>query len=203
MTWQAGDLTRVHRLRVTTAVRAWGDLAASGLPDLDLVVLADAIRRREEQDGAQRLTAQVRSWRGHRGVQRLREALERSSDRVDSPMETRLRLLFRAAGLPAPCVNEWVVDAFGDGIHRPDLSWPQWRVAADYDGAHHLEWDADADVVAGRRSNWRRRQDLTRQDQLATIGWQLRVFTAFDVLSLPDRAVSRMRTTLRLAGAPV
>lgn len=203
VTWRPADVSTVNGLRVTAPGRTWCDLAASGWSILDLVMFADALRRRCESTGLAQLHEHLESWEGQRSVRRLHRALALSSDRVDSPMETRMRLLFRVAGLPTPQVNEWVEDSFGHKIHRPDLSWPQWKVAADYDGAHHLEWDAEADVIAGRRSNWRRRQDLTRQDQLAAEGWQLRVFTAFDLFTLHPRAVARMRETLKRAGCPI
>lgn len=103
----------------------------------------------------------------------------------------------------APQVNVWVRDSGGEPIHRPDLSWPRWRVAADYDGAHHFEQDDTSAVLAGRRSNWRRRHDISRQDQLMDAGWQLRVFTAYDLITRHERSVERMRSTLRRAGAPV
>ena len=88
-------------------------------------------------------------------------------------------------------------------LHKPDLSWPRWRVAADYDGRHHSERDREEDVRAGRASDWRLRQDTASRELLDSIGWRLRVFTSFDVYRRPERSVERMRSTLRLAGAPV
>jgi hypothetical protein len=118
-------------------------------------------------------------------------------------METRLRLLFVDAGLPEPEVNRWVRDEGGAPLHKPDLSWPRWRVAADYDGQHHAERDRGEDVRAGRASNWRLRQDTASRELLDSIGWRVRVFTSFDVFRRPERSVERMRETLRRAGAPV
>ena len=118
-------------------------------------------------------------------------------------METRLRLVFEDAGLPRPVVNAWIYGNDGAPIHKPDLSWPQWRVAADYDGAHHADRDQVEDVRRGRASDWRLRQDTSRRDLLEEMGWILRVFTSFDVFRAPGPAIERMRTALRLAGAPV
>jgi hypothetical protein len=117
-------------------------------------------------------------------------------------METRLRLLFVDGGLPEPEVNQWVRDEDGVPLHRPDLSWPLWHVAADYDGRHHAERDRDDDVRAGRASDWRPRQDTASRELVDSIGWRLRVFTSFDVFRRPERSVERMRATLRVAGAP-
>ncbi len=114
-----------------------------------------------------------------------------------------MRLAFRAGGLPEPVVNQVVRDAHGSPLHRPDLCWPQWRVAADYDGRHHFQRDSDEAVRAGRASNWRARQDLGRYEVLEQVGWRLRVFTAFDVFQIPESMVLRVREALIEAGAPL
>lgn len=196
-----GDVLDVGGIRLTSPWRTWCDLGTSA-DEVDLVILADALRRRFA-DGERRLNAQLDQWSGRRGARGLRRALARSRDRVDSPMETRLRLIFEDAGLPEPTVNEWVRDANGDPVHRPDLSWPTWKVAADYDGTHHNDRDSLEDVRDGRRSNWRQRQDASRHDLLDEVDWALRVFTSFHVLRAPEIGVRRMRDALRLHGADV
>jgi hypothetical protein len=118
-------------------------------------------------------------------------------------METRLRLLFVEGGLPEPEVNQWVRLEDGTPVHQPDLSWPQWKVAADYDGVHHADRDEDAAIRGKRASNWRQRQDNSRRDLMDEARWRLRVFTSFDVLKRGEASVERMRNTLRAAGAPV
>jgi very-short-patch-repair endonuclease len=118
-------------------------------------------------------------------------------------METRLRLILIGAGLPDPAVNEWVRDGYGAPIHRPDLSWPQWKVALDYDGRHHRERDDEESVWAGQASDWRQRQDESRRDLLGDHGWAYRVFSSFDVFRRADVVVERVRLLLRRAGAPV
>lgn len=118
-------------------------------------------------------------------------------------METRLRLLLVQAGLPDPAVNDWVRLDDGTPIHRPDLSWPQWRVAVDYDGRHHADRDDLADVRAGRASDWRHRQDLSRPELLEEAGWVHRVVTSFDLFRRAEATVERVRSALRRAGAPV
>jgi hypothetical protein len=193
------DILDMNGLRVTSPRRTWCDLA-DGASEVDLVILADALRRRfgHGEDG---LGTQLGTWTGRRGIRTLRRALSRSRDGVDSPMETRLRLIFEDAGLPEPVVNRWVTRDDGAPIHCPDMSWPTWRVAADYDGGHHGDRNSEGDVRRGRASDWRQRQDTSRRDLLEEVGWSLRVFTSFDVFRSPDRAVERMRTALRMAGA--
>jgi hypothetical protein len=199
----ADDVIDVDGLRVTSPWRTWCDLAASGADHHDLVILADALRRRFPGVAARRLAERLDAWGSRRGARALRRALDASRDRVDSPMETRLRLLCVEGGLPEPEVNHWVRLEDGTPIHQPDLSWPKWKVAADYDGVHHAERDEDAAIRGKRASNWRQRQDNSRRDLMDEAQWRLRIFTAFDVFQRGDASVERMRTTLRAAGAPV
>ncbi len=200
---EADEVDVQDGVRITYPWRTWCDLAAAGENVEDLVILADALRRRYAGGGAQRLTARLTDWQGRRGAATLRLALARSRDGVDSPMETRLRLMFLDAGLPEPEVNQWVRDEDGTPLHKPDLSWPRWRVAADYDGRHHADRDRAEDVRAGRASDWRLRQDTANRELLESRGWLLRVFTSFDVFQRRPVAVERMRRALRAAGAPV
>lgn len=197
------DVVLLEGLRITSPWRTWCDLAAAGAEDTDLVILADALRRRHPGVGLRRLSERLDAWGSGRGARSLRRALARSRDAVDSPMETRLRLLFVGARLPEPEVNEWVRLDDGTPIHKPDLSWPKWRVAADYDGVHHAARDVEGDVRAGRGSDWRQRQDTSRRDLMEDARWRLRVFTSFDVFRRQDLSVERMRGTLRESGAPV
>lgn len=197
-----GDVVVQAGLRLTSPWRTWCDLGAGGASDEDLVILADALRRRFAGGGAGSLAERLQRWNG-RGARTLRRALDRSRDGADSPMETRLRLMFLDAGLPEPEVNQWVRDDDGTPLHKPDLSWPRWRVAADYDGLHHADRDREEDVRAGRASDWRLRQDTTNRELLESRSWRLRVFTAFDVFKRREIGVERMRTALREAGAPV
>ena len=190
------EILHLGGLRVTSPWRTWLDLGATS-SEVDLVILADALRRRVGTCPYQA------SIEGRRGARALRRALTRSRSGVDSPMETRLRLLFEDAELPEPAVNRPVVRSDGSPLHRPDLSWPRWRVAADYDGRHHADRDSPQDVRSGRASDWRVRQDISRGDLLDDEGWILRVFTSFDVFHAPARAVERMRAALRRGGADV
>jgi len=197
------DVIVLGGLRITSPWRTWCDLGANAAADEDLVILADALRRQYPGAGATRLADRLEAWEHARGVRTLRTALSRSRDGVDSAMETRLRLMFVDAGLPEPEVNVWVRDEDGTPLHKPDLSWPRWHVAAVYDGRHHADRDREEDVRAGRASDWRLRQDTANRELLEGRGWLLRVFTSFDVFKRRELAVERMRRTLRSAGAPV
>src|SRR5690606_39703155 len=71
--------------------------------------------------------------------------------RVASPPETRLRLLVVLGGLPEPATG-YEVRVAGRTRYL-DLAYPDWRVAVEYDGRHHVErdppWSDDAEGRAG------------------------------------------------------
>ena len=171
-------------LRVVHPVDLWCDLAPS-LRFVDAVALGDAVRRRWADDA--RMAAAVRARARSRGVVALREVLASVRYRVDSPMETRLRLLLLAAGIPAPvCGQDLSLD--GEWMARPDLSWPAARLAVEYDG----------DVHRTDRRQWRK--DVARKELLEDRGWRVLVLTADDVLRHPERTVARVRAALRAGG---
>lgn len=62
-------------------------------------------------------------------------------------MESLLRHLLLDAGLPEPVVNADVHDSHGGWIARPDRSYPERRIAIEYDGRHHFDnrrqWEND------------------------------------------------------------
>lgn len=64
-------------------------------------------------------------------------------------METWLRLLIVVAGLPEPVTNLNVHDASGRWIARPDLLYPAYRVAIEYDGYHHGGPDGEVHSPVG------------------------------------------------------
>lgn len=157
---------------------------------VDLVVVGDWLVRRELVTLA-RLREFVASSR-MRGSAAARVAVAFVRERVDSPMETRLRMLFVLAGFPEPVVNE-TFDVAGVGRRRFDLCWPGVKVIAEYDGRHHAE----------REEQWE--ADLERREQIDDDEWRIRVFVAKDVFNTPDRTVQRMEKVLRdrrLPGMP-
>ncbi|WP_058726186.1 endonuclease domain-containing protein [Curtobacterium luteum] len=60
---------------------------------------------------------------------------------ADSPMETWLRLAVVDAGFPEPQLQVEVFDRGGSFLARVDMAWPEYRIALEYDGAHHRERD--------------------------------------------------------------
>lgn len=178
----------VGGLPVVRPERTFAHLAASWRLD-DLVVLGDAILRRWST--AERLHDEVAGLARRRGIVRAREALRLVRQRVDSPMETRVRLLLVRAGLPCPEVGLDVVDETGAWTARPDLSYPELRIAIEYDGDHHRT----------DQKQWRR--DRHRDEGMRDLGWIVVTLTADDVLRHPARTVERIARYVRLRQALV
>jgi very-short-patch-repair endonuclease len=99
-------------------------------------------------------------------------------------MESVLRWLVHAAGLPAPDLQHVVRDDAGRTLGRADLAWPERRVLVEFDGDVHRE----RDVFVG---------DLRRQNRLVAAGWTVLRFTSADVLGRPDEVIAEIRRALR------
>jgi len=172
--------TSIRRgLRVTSAVRTIADLACR-LPLTDAVALLDtALHGRLVNSG--RLRDWASTHAGYRGVRCLKRALELADPAAESVMETRLRLLLVLAGLPHPRAQVSLRDDFGLFLARPDLYYPDARLAIEYDGATHR-----ASLAADNRC----------QNRLIDVGYRLLRFTAGDVLDAPAAVVSMVRRAL-------
>jgi len=172
-------------LQYSAPVQVFVELAEQ-LTLVDLVVVGDWMVRNELVTLA-RLREFVAASR-MKGSAAARAAVAFVRERVDSPMETRLRMLFVLAGFPEPEVN-LTVDA-GNGRRRYDLCWPGVKVIAEYDGRHHAE----------REGQWE--ADLERREKIDDDGWKIRVFIAKDIYNTPHVTVERMARVLRDAGLP-
>jgi uncharacterized protein DUF559 len=175
----AAETSTRRGLRVTSAVRTIGDLGCR-LPLLNAVALLDtALHRRLVTRGRLRDWATTNA--GYRGVRRLKRALDLADPAAESVMETRLRLLLVLAGLPHPRSQVSLRDDGGLCLARPDLYYPEARLAIEYDGAMHRE-----SLAADNR----------RQNRLIDSGYRLLRFTAGDVLDAPAAVVSMVRRAL-------
>ena len=131
------------------------------MPLVDLVVLGDSLVK-ANRTTVSALVEAVKTWRGWGSRPALR-AVGYVRKGVDSPMETRLRMLMVLAGLPEPVVNHIQYDAMGGWARRFDLSYPDLLLVIEYDGRQHaLERIADAmrargsrDVPRRFRNEWR------------------------------------------------
>jgi hypothetical protein len=120
------------------------------------------------------------------GVKRARRVMAYARERVDSPKETVVRLCLVFAHLPEPEVN---IDLSSESrfIARPDLRYPRYRVAVEYDGQYHL------------KSAAQREYDNMRRENLERLGWIVIVATA-DRMREPRHVVHRVYAALRERG---
>jgi hypothetical protein len=186
----ARDIIEHRGYRVTSPTRTFVDLAdLLGLPDL--VVVGDAMVRLGLCTPTQ-LVEEAAAARTRR-VRLARRAAALVRPRVDSPMETRVRLLLVLAGLPEPQPNLDVLSEDGRWLFRPDLSYPELRIAIEYDGRHH---DEDA-------GQWE--HDIGRMETYERHGWRVIVVTAKRFYGQPGATIRRVLDALRErdhAGAP-
>lgn len=181
--------TRVHRgARISAPEQVFVELGEQ-LTLVDHVVVGDwLVRHKWISLKELRAFAATSSLRG---ASAARAAAAFVRERVDSPMETRLRMLFVLAGFPEPEVN--LTFDLGDGRRRYDLCWPGVKVIVEYDGRHHIE----------RQDQWA--EDLLRAEDIEDDGWRRRTFIARDVYNTPHLTLERMEGLLRrvgLAGMP-
>jgi hypothetical protein len=110
---------------------------------------------------------------------------------VDSPMETRLRLLIVLAGLPEPEVDHRVHADDGTLLRRYDLSYLPHRLIIEYDGRQH----------ADSEEQWL--TDLWRDEALDDERIRRLVIVAQDIYSTPANTLARITRAMRSTGMPV
>jgi hypothetical protein len=174
------DVTRRRGFPVTTTDRTWRDLAMVLAPAALLAVTDQLLAM-----GCTILQLQERLARraSGRGSARARAVLPVADPRAESPMESVLRWLLHAAGLPRPVLQHEIRDTGGRLIGRADLAWPDRLVLVEFDGDIHR----DRDVFVN---------DLRRQNLLVAEGWVVLRFTSADVLGRPDEVIAQIRRAL-------
>lgn len=180
--------TTLGPLPISTPEQTFIDLACS-LELVDLVILGDSLLRAGATT-IEQLRLAVQAWRG-RGVRPARLALRYVRVGVESPMETRLRLLVVLAGLPEPSINVRLVTDGGRCRYRLDLCYQEARLALEYDGRQHAE----------DMAQWN--HDLTRRAWLDRNDWRLIVVTSRGIFRTPGETLDEIRDALRSRGVPV
>jgi len=174
-----GLIVTVEDVRVSAPAQLFVELA-SMLALVDLVVVGDHLVRRS-------LITRV-DLRKHcaeasgPGSAQARAAVAFVREGVDSPMETRLRMLIVLAGLPEPEVNPVVTT--GGLTRRYDLCWRKARLVVEYDGRHHIE----------REEQWE--SDLSRREDIEDDGWRVLIVTAKGVYRTPDETLAKIHRLL-------
>lgn len=152
-----GDGATVAGMPCTTPARTAWDVAVWF--ELDRAVSVVDVLLAQGLVTPAELTAQVgrRVKLARPGSRRAERALALADGRAQSPPESRLRVRLQLAGLPRPVPQFAVPLASGVTLH-PDLAWPRFKVAVEYDGRWHGEPD-------------RLHLDRRRLNQLAAEGW--------------------------------
>ncbi|MDV8150016.1 hypothetical protein [Arthrobacter sp. B10-11] len=189
-----GDLIAIDGLRLTSVARTWVDLG-SVLPVDDLVVAGDAIvsahaRHFGPPKRAMVPLAELRAFvgkaNGIHGVRKARIALELLRVGVDSPPESKLRLMLDDAGLPEFTPNCRVDDVFRRPVWT-DLGCERFRTCIEYDGLHHLSPEQQA-------------LDAYRDQRVAEVGWRQVKVNRIDMERGPEWVASRVKQALRKQG---
>lgn len=119
------------------------------------------------------------------GIVRARRAVELMVIGSESFRESHVRIMLVLAGLPQPEVNV----SYGESefLARLDLSYPEWKIAIEYDGRQH------------GLSLAQRERDVRRREAMERLGWVFIVITAAQ-LAKPREIVARIHATLVARG---
>lgn len=178
-------LVKIRGIPTTDAITTFIECAGM-LGLVDLVVMGDALLKRCGITAAQLRDACSRSTDYYAGLARLAASYVR--DRVDSPMETRLRMLIVLAGLPEPEVGVRLFNDDGTWRRRFDLCYRRIKLVVEYEGRHHAE-----DI-----GQWA--TDLERNDELDEDGYHVIHVAAEGVFKRPEYTLQRIRRRLLLLG---
>ena len=182
-----GEVTDVDGIPVTAPPRTWLDLAAT-LPLNYLIALGDQIIRmprpglelRSEpyayKDGLRLL---IRQHPNMKGVEKARLALEEMRVGADSFPETFLRLALLDARLPEPEL-QMRLDPDDDRSPASDLGYRRFRIAVQYDGAHHLTREQQS-------------RDNRRDEAFVNAGWAYFKVNADDLADGFQSVIARIK----------
>lgn len=174
--------TEFRALPVSSPAQTFVELSEQ-LTLVDLVVIGDYFVRKK------RMTPEeLEAYCAEHGGPLARRAASYVRRDVDSPMETRLRMLIVLAGLPEPVVNFKIYWADGSVRYRFDLSYPDHKIVVEYDGRQHrddlAQWDHDVE-----RREWMDRE-----------GWRLLPVFSWGIYKRPHRTLDRIHAALAERG---
>lgn len=171
----------------TAAVDTFQDLVPL-LGLVDLVILGDGmVRKRLTTTRA--LVAAASAMPKHRRKAQHAASLVRAG--VDSPMETRLRLLVVLAGLPEPEVNIEFRDEFGNIVRRLDMGYRSAKLGLEYDGRQHAE------------SAHQYASDVRRREDISALGWHEWTAVSKDIFQSPAETLDRIVAVMKQRGMTV
>lgn len=155
---------------------------------VDLVVVGDHLVRRHHVAPAELVDFCTESR--HAGAARALEAARFVRNGVDSPMETRSRMLIVLAGLPEPDVNPTILAEDGFTVRKYDLCYWKSRTLIEYDGRQHVErvqqWEEDVDRRAGVEDD----------------AWRMIILISRHIYRTPGNTLARIHRVLLERGEP-
>jgi hypothetical protein len=164
---------RLHRgLLVSEPTRVFLELAAARTDLVDLVAVGDSLVRRKRTT-PEELVVAAGGYTG-KGSRLARRAASYVRSGVDSPTESRLRMLIVLGGLPEPQVNHILRERNGEWSSRLDLCYSALKLVVEYDGRHHAEV----------RANWL--SDIKRRETLERDGWRFVIVTSEGLYEAPS-----------------
>lgn len=172
-----------------TPADIWGLLGAvAEIPELvaagDYLVSGPS-REEEPLCAIADLEAAAQRFAGCSGVTKLKDALPLIRTGVESPAESKARLVIIEGGFPEPRI-QCPVWTFGRALHA-DLGYPDLRIAIDYEGEYHFTGGLE-----------QARRDSRRREEMRAAGWNVLTMTALDVRN-PERFYPRLREAVRKA----
>lgn len=179
--------TTLRGLRISTPEQAFLELAAAGANLVELVVAGDGLAKKKRTTPEALIAAAEES--SGRSVRVARRAAGLVRLGVDSPMESRTRMLLVLAGLPEPEVNLILRGLHGEWRRRFDMYYKRQRVLVEFDGRQHAE----------NEEQWE--GDIYRREELDQRGERLIVVTRRGIYDEPLRTLERVRTALVERGA--
>ncbi|MFF1828957.1 endonuclease domain-containing protein [Paenarthrobacter sp. NPDC058233] len=167
--------------------RTWLDLAKE-LPLNYLIAMGDQLIRQPRPSLELRvepyayvsgLRLLIRQHPNLQGVEKARLALDEMRVGADSYPETFLRLAMRDAGLPEPELQVRV-NQHDDRSPAADLGYRRFRIAIQYDGAHH-------------RTREQQSRDIRRDEAFLSAGWSYFKVNADDLAEDFAGVISRIK----------
>ncbi len=181
------DLLAIGGIRISGYCRVFLELSDL-LTLVDLVIVGDHLVQKGKVTPADLIEAAQTSRLP--GPSLARQAARFVRAGVDSPMETRLRMLLVLAGLPEPEVNHLIRDETGHIVRRYDLWYAASETLVEYEGRQHADNEAQ----------WH--SDITRREELDERNRRLLTVTSRGIYADPAGTLTRIRRVLAARGEP-
>lgn len=185
---EPGDIQELAGVPVSSPLKCFRELA-DVLELVDLVILGDSLVRRSRC--APKDLVEAAAAGSGRGIRLARRAAGLVRAGVDSPMETRARMLRVLSGLPELETDLRFYDGQGQLVRRLDAGDRATLTAVEYDGRHHVQ----------REEQWE--ADLLRRDEFEDQEWRIVTLVSKDIYTTPGRTVDRLARIFRRRGLTV